>query len=239
MSHNDVKKLKLGRPRDAAEAEAFEKVAGYLRDNDNEKITINNLIEKMVQYSGDNAYTHLKMRKYLEEYFGEELFVTDMNGKSNVVTFKITASSILHNLHFSKTNNEDVQKKMIIETAAELIKCDIKALAASRELYPTQDDISSREKGVNFVPNSLQLMLRTIFTGKDVDMKVASIGQAMIQAARLRILICPLQIGLAVQMHHWFSSKFLINTLSSLGFCSSYNKVLTFEMNAAVSENST
>ncbi|KAK7088302.1 hypothetical protein V1264_022235 [Littorina saxatilis] len=57
------------------------------------------------------------------------------------------------------------------------------------------------------------------------------------QASRSRLLLCPLQIGQAVQMHHCFDSKFLIDTLYSLGFCSSYKEVLTYEMNAAVSEN--
>ena len=42
-----------------------------------------------------------------------------------------------------------------------------------------------------------------------------------------------------MQMHYCFDSKFLIDTLYSLGFSLSYNEVLTFEMSAAVSENST
>ena len=46
---------------------------------------------------------------------------------------------------------------------------------------------------MDLVPESLQLLLTTVFSGKDVEMKLASIGQAIMQAARLRILICPLQ----------------------------------------------
>ena len=155
------------------------------------------------------------------------------------MTLGPTASSILHSFYLRQTTDEDAQKKMIIETAAELIKNDIKLQAASRAQYPSQDDIASRETNLDFVPDSLQLLLTTVFSGKDVDMKVASIGQAIMQAARPCILICPLQIGLAVQMHHCFDSKFLIDTLYSLGFSSSDNEVLTFEMNAAVSKNST
>ena len=63
--------------------------------------------------------------------------------------------------------------------------------------------------------------------------KIASIGQAIIQAARPRVLIAPLQIGLAVQMHHHYGSKFLIDSLNSHGFCSSYTEVTKFEMSAA------
>ncbi|VDI57078.1 Hypothetical predicted protein [Mytilus galloprovincialis] len=38
-------------------------------------------------------------------------------------------------------------------------------------------------------------------------------------------------------MHHHFSSRFLIDTLYNLGFCSSYSEVQKFEMNAAASRS--
>ena len=43
----------------------------------------------------------------------------------------------------------------------------------------------------------------------------------------------PLQLGLAVQIHHLYRSKFLVDTLHAMGFCSSYAEVLRFEKNAA------
>ena len=41
-------------------------------------------------------------------------------------------------------------------------------------------------------------------------MKIAAIGQAIMQAARPRVLLAPLQFGLGVQMHHHFASRFLM-----------------------------
>ena len=49
--------------------------------------------------------------------------------------------------------------------------------------------------------------------GKDVDLKRASIGQAIMQAARPRVLLAPLQIGLGLQLHHHFASRLLIESL--------------------------
>ena len=109
--------------------------------------------------------------------------------------------------------SDEAQKRMIIEITAELTKSEIKILATSCASYPRQDDIASRTAYLDFEPDSLQLMLTTIFSGKDVDLKMASIGQAIVQAARPRILICQMQIGLAVQIHHCFSSKFLVDTV--------------------------
>ena len=47
------------------------------------------------------------------------------------------------------------------------------------------------------------------------------------------MLIAPLQIGLGVQIHHHFGSKFLIDSLNNHGFCSSYLEVKKFEVSAA------
>ena len=76
-----------------------------------------------------------------------------------------------------------------------------------------------------------------MFAGKDVDVKLASIGQAIIQAARPRVLMAPLQIGLGVQMHHHFQSKFLIESLNSHGFCCSYDEVKRYERCASMTEH--
>ena len=46
-------------------------------------------------------------------------------------------------------------------------------------------------------------------------MKIASIGQAIMQAARPQVLLAPLQFGLGVQMHHHFGSCFLIGRAST------------------------
>ena len=46
-------------------------------------------------------------------------------------------------------------------------------------------------------------------------MKIASISQAILQAARARVLLAPLQFGLGVQMHYYFGSRFLIDRAST------------------------
>ncbi len=57
--------------------------------------------------------------------------------------------------------------------------------------------------------------------------------QAIMQATRPRAILSPLQLGLGVQLHHHFASKFLIETLHKHGFSCSY-KVIKFERSAAV-----
>lgn len=72
----DVKRPKLGRPQDDKRAEAFLEVARYLQDNDDEQITITDLIDLMNQkLAGTDceAYSSTHMKKKLEEHFGETI----------------------------------------------------------------------------------------------------------------------------------------------------------------------
>eukprot|EP00794_Sanderia_malayensis_P004456 gene4456-5048_t len=106
-------------------------------------------------------------------------------------------------------------------------------MSATKTMYPTSEEIQSVDQNLSNVPSGLQLFVKKIFVEKNPEKKVASIGQAIIQATRPQVFIAPLQIGIGVQMHHHFGSKFLIDSLNSHGFCSSYREVKRFEKSAA------
>ena len=112
-----------------------------------------------------------------------------------------------------------------MSTAATLINSDIKHMIARKETYIIDDDLSYTESRSEFLPNTLSGFLAEMFVGKQTFLKVAPDGQCIVQAVHPRALTCPLQIAVAVQMDHNFSSRFLIDTLNSLGFCSSYLEV--------------
>ena len=78
----------------------------------------------------------------------------------------------------------------------------------------------------------LSLFLQTLFVGNDIDVKIASVGQTIVQAVRPRV-VAPLQIGLGIQMHRQFGSRFLIDSLNRHGFSSSYTEVQKYERSAA------
>ena len=59
----------------------------------------------------------------------------------------------------------------------------------------------------------------------------------MMQAARPRTLISPLQLGLGVMLHHQSCSRFVIDIMNAMGFCCSYSEVQRFEASAASSQN--
>ena len=230
------KRAKQGRNKDVVKEQAFFKVIEYLQLHDDEQTTINNLIDKMTEYLPPDVmpYGFTYMISCLKKHFGDEIVITEPNGKPNVVTFRHTASSIISDFYSIPNNNDlESEKIHIIETAAKLLKSDIKLLKQSCDTYPDSTQISV-EEALIFLPNSLQVLLEDLFAGKDSKKKVGSIGQAIIQATRPRVLVSPLQIGLAVQMHYNFGSRFLIDSLHEHGFCSSYSEVQRYEHSAAL-----
>ncbi|KAL9952368.1 hypothetical protein ACROYT_G039618 [Oculina patagonica] len=77
------------------------------------------------------------MKARLQEHFGDQIIVTEINGKPNVVPFRSTASAILHEFHSQQKDVDlDTEKLSIIRTASRLIKNDIELLKTSNEVYP-------------------------------------------------------------------------------------------------------
>jgi hypothetical protein len=212
-----------------------------LEENDEEQITVSDLVTKMTEElaacgSTEEPYSVKYMKQRLLEHYGEKIVITQLGGRENVVTFRTTASSILQEYYSAgKHKYDDEEEKIrLIVTAGKLIRNDAKLLEFSHLVYPTTEDMSSIDSATQYLPQSLLVLLQTII-GKTHTKKVASIGHAIVQAARPRVVVAPLQLGLAVQMHHHFGSRFLIDSLYQHGFCSSYSEVQRYEHSAATS----
>ena len=121
----------------------------------------------------------------------------------------------------------------IIETAAKIIVSDIKGMKTDKTSYPAADDISNVVKNFEFTPTSVSLFISELLKGlKNVELKTAAIGQALVQAVRPKSLVAPIQIGLGVAIHHLIGSRQVIDLLHRLEFSSSYNEVKVFELSA-------
>lgn len=238
QSYNKGTKKLGGRPLDSKKSEAFEAIAEYLETNDDEQVTIGDLVDKMAEYLKETdiePYGVHYMKEKLKEHFQDRIVVTEINGKRNVVTFRTTAARILHNFHEQTAKGEQDEKTCIIEAAAKFIQQDIKEIVQPKDAYPSAEDLSLGS-AVQFLPTCLQHFLTMLFYGKDTTRKIASIGHAIMQAARPRVLLAPLQVGLGVQLHHLFQSKFLVDSLHDHGFCCSYTEVQKYERSASVAK---
>ena len=185
----------------------------------------------------ENPFSLKHMKRRLLDYFGKRVIITEMKGKPNIITLRSTASNILQKFYsLPKPEDPEQQKLRVIETAAKLIQTDIKTVETRKDIYPSAEDISTPEKCLAYLPESLKILLMKRFVGKNTQLKQAAVGHAIMQAVRPRAVIAPLQICLGVQLHLEFGSRFLIETLHELGFCSSYQEVQKYQQSAAVSQ---
>ena len=145
-----------------------------------------------------------------------------------------TVTRILRSYYKNKEDLDDNRHNFtIIKAPARLMNNDIKShISSNSDVYPSTSDIDV-EKSLLYLPDSVRLFCSKLFVGKDIRQKVASIGQNIVRAVRPRTVIVPLQLGLAIQLHHHYRSRFVIDTLHAMGFASSYHEVQRFERNAA------
>ena len=108
------KRAKVGQPKHKERKDAFLEVTEFLEHNDDEQITINDLICHMEVNPADSrhdAYSYVHMQKKLKEHFGYRIIETEINGKPNVVTFRSKAKTILHDYYNHRNADPDIEKK--------------------------------------------------------------------------------------------------------------------------------
>ena len=195
------KKAKLGRKKDLTTDKVFEELTILLENNYDTQITLYDLISKMeerLQNSSSAAYSRMYMTKRLKEHFGENIVFTNLPGKKTVITFRKKASSIIHDFYKAqRCEDSEIEKLRLIRTAAELIKADAKMISSDLTQYPDSDDICI-DKGIDFLPDSLKAFLQCLIKSKNeisAKVKIASIGQCLLQAMRPVGIQAPLVLG--------------------------------------------
>ena len=98
----------------------------------------------------------------------------------------------------------------MIRTAAQIIKNEIKAKKCDLAIYPA---FSLEELSTEYLTPLLDIFLQELITSTGNEVKRAAIGQSIMQGTRPRSLLCPVQVGLAVQLHNMFGSRILIDIL--------------------------
>lgn len=139
------------------------RVARFLQENDDEQINVSDLIDLMNDFmavSEITAYGHSHMKAKIKEHFGDQIIITELNGRANVVTFRSTAETVLQEFQARQKDHPEQEKQHIIETADKLIKKDIKLVDTSNEHYLKL----KRDASTSFLPFSS-------FFRKDLDRK--------------------------------------------------------------------
>ena len=108
----------------------------------------------------------------------------------------------------------------IIKDAARLIVPEIRNMPYSTDHYPLPSDML--DASVPVVPSLLQLLLKSLVRS---ELKQTAISQSIIQACRPNFCIMPILFSLCAQLDFQFGSEVLLQELSRLGFCVSYDEI--------------
>ena len=112
------------------------------------------------------------MQMKLHEHFGDRILQTEINGKPNMVTFRNKAKAVLHEFYSHQKADPETEKRRIVQTAAKLIRDDIKAVETSNTVYPACDQLQP-DQCINFLPETLRALLERLVVGKGVQTKIA------------------------------------------------------------------
>ena len=137
-----------------------------------------------------------------------------------------------------RSNDPEKDKLRLIKTVAELIIADVKLISHDQTQYPDLDDISL-DRALAFLPNSPKVLFECLIKSKNestAKIKIASLGQCLLQAMRPVNIQAPLVLGLGILLRHKFASRELIDLLYRMGFGPSYDNVRKFQRNAAMSQ---
>ena len=113
-----------------------------------------------------------------------------------------------------------------METAARIIRQDIRAMVYDSSTYPELKDITCT------APESLDTFIHNVIhhsSKTEHSPKHEAIIQSIIASTRPRSFLSPLLLGIAVYIHRKYGSKDLIELLNNLGFSESYWEVQRYE----------
>lgn len=154
-------------PKNEDQEQAFSKMCAYLEANDEEQLTVSDLQSKMKEYLCEVdslPFGNQYLKAQLKERFGDEIFFAEGKGLDDIVTMREKTSHILRSYfkNAKKESDEESQKRAILETAARLIKSDIKTnIPSINDQYPTTEAIKL-QSALEYIPESLSILLKTV-----------------------------------------------------------------------------
>ena len=198
------------------------KLVDFINSSDECQFTIEDFVHAM----GDgDIYTGQMLKRKLIEHYKDALWISNVEGKVDIYNFTGMSKATLYEKWYSERKKSNADERIrIVETAAAIIREDIRSRIYSDSEYPASDtDLDDR----TLLPKSLQSLLNGVMISKSAsnDWKKAAIGQAIISACRPRSFVSPILLSVGVYAHRNFASRELVTKLSKLSFSVDYAEV--------------
>ena len=218
-----------GRKVDEGRKSLFDKLCVVLDEEmEHNLMTLEELQRKMVDLDDSEdksqAYTKRHLKTKLLERYGDKIYFSSQERRTDVLCFKDTTSSIIREYH--DHNDGSDEKTRIINTAVKLIQNDIARVDLDSFCYPSISSMTDIHEQLGILPESLKLFLKPLVK---TDKRIAAWGQSFIKTIRPRSGVLPRTMQLALQLDHKYGSKWLLDEMHSLGYCESYHEVSNYK----------
>ena len=126
------------------------------------------------------------------------------------------------------------EAERIVLQAAKVILGQIRCTTFHMDTYPAHEDISSIELGKRWVPSYLWKFMEALVKKQ---LKYVSLGQALKNAVKPRLLLSPVVFGLGIEVELVFGSKWVLIQLNLLGFSVSPDEATRYQQSIVCNEN--
>jgi hypothetical protein len=197
------------RPDCGQKMAAFEQLCAWLESSaEPNTYSLEELRNHMIAAgnSSEEVYSEKQLQRLLEKHYGKDrVFISQQAGRRNIVCFRDMASFIVHK-QWEEARSSDIstESHRIVETAAKLIRAELKEQKYDMDSYPSLYDVKNIDVCRKFVPPLLQTLFQTLVTN---DLKQVAIGNCVVQAARPRSVITPVLYGVGVETDNVFGSR--------------------------------
>ena len=173
------------------------------------------IFDKMVDIAnGGNVYGKKWLQQKLKLRYKDNIFFSEIDGKSDVVCFRHNANYLINEAWYSrKRSTAEEEAEEIIRIAGNLSLGNIRVSEFDREFYPCNKIIES--VGLKWLPPYLRLLIACVIKQ---PLKQVDIGQAIANAARPKSVFSSILLGLGIELDHVFGCKWLLMELNRLVF---------------------
>ena len=218
-----------GRPVSEEKSACFDSLCAWL-EMEVEPYTISELRDKMTEFAAEEgeAYaTNYYLKQNLKKRYGNKIFFSEVNGKSDVLCFNDFASSIVNEFRTTQSkDNHELKPNDIIEAAAKLILNEIRLKRYDCTTYPSEEVIASTKENKAWLTPGLRKFMECCIR---CPLRQASIGQSITFAVKPKSCIPPILFGCAVEMDHMFGSKWQMTELNNLAYSVCYKEVARYK----------